>query len=131
MGGWLGSLCSFFHLRMASRSVRWRAGAAPAPIQGSADPSITEGRPLDGIAQNGSTPLPNPREAHGTRQAYAGVVVPLQLRTDAGLLSLFSTTTVFGTPVDITLSELAIEAFFPADAATADVLRAALAAAKA
>jgi transcriptional regulator with XRE-family HTH domain len=54
---------------------------------------------------------------------YAGVVVPLQLATDAGTLSLFSTTTIFGTPVDVTLSELAIESFFPADAATADMLR--------
>jgi hypothetical protein len=31
-------------------------------------------------------------------------------------------TTVFGTPVDITLSELALEAFLPADAATAEAL---------
>ena len=55
---------------------------------------------------------------------YAGVVVPLQFVTDAGTLSLFSTTTIFGTPVDVTLSELAIESFFPADAATAALLRA-------
>ncbi len=41
-----------------------------------------------------------------------------------GYLSFISTTTVFGTPMDITLSELAVEAFFPADAATADALRA-------
>jgi hypothetical protein len=54
---------------------------------------------------------------------YAGVVVPLQLITEAGILSFFSTTTVFGTPVDITLSELALESFFPADASTADALR--------
>lgn len=56
---------------------------------------------------------------------YAGVVVPLRFVTDKGTLSLFSTTTIFGTPVDITLSELAIESFFPADAATAEMLRAA------
>jgi transcriptional regulator with XRE-family HTH domain len=55
---------------------------------------------------------------------YAGVVVPLRLATDGGVLSFFSTTTVFGTPVDVTLSELAIEAFFPADEATAQALRA-------
>jgi transcriptional regulator with XRE-family HTH domain len=55
---------------------------------------------------------------------YAGVVVPLELVTEAGTLAFFSTTTVFGTPVDITLSELALEAFFPADAATAEALRA-------
>lgn len=51
------------------------------------------------------------------------VVVPIRLRTAHGVLALFSTTTIFGTPVDVTLSELAIEAFFPADAATAEMLR--------
>lgn len=56
-------------------------------------------------------------------EEYAGIIVPLQLVTDAGTLAFFSTTTVFGTPVDITLSELAIESFFPADANTAAVLR--------
>jgi transcriptional regulator with XRE-family HTH domain len=54
---------------------------------------------------------------------FADVVVPVQFVTDAGTLSFFSTTTVFGTPVDVTLSELALEAFFPADAATAEALR--------
>lgn len=53
---------------------------------------------------------------------YAGVAVPFQLRTEGGTLSFLSTTTVFGTPVDITLSELALESFFPADAATSDAL---------
>ena len=56
-------------------------------------------------------------------QDYAGVVVPLKLASQEGVLTLFSTTTVFGTPVDVTLSELAIEAFFPADPETADALR--------
>jgi transcriptional regulator with XRE-family HTH domain len=53
----------------------------------------------------------------------AGFVVPLRLRTDAGTLTFLSTTTVFGTPMDVTLAELAIETFFPADAATAETLR--------
>ncbi|WP_431855672.1 helix-turn-helix domain-containing protein [Azospirillum sp.] len=60
------------------------------------------------------------------REPYADVVVPLRLRTEHGMLGFFSATTVFGTAVDITLSELAIEAFFPADAATAEALRRAL-----
>jgi hypothetical protein len=47
----------------------------------------------------------------------------LQFDTAHGVLSFIGTTTVFGTPVDITLSELALETFFPADARTADVLR--------
>jgi hypothetical protein len=50
------------------------------------------------------------------------VVVPLRLRTDQGVLSFFSTTTVFGTPLDITLAELAIESMFPADSQTAQML---------
>jgi transcriptional regulator with XRE-family HTH domain len=53
----------------------------------------------------------------------AAFAVPFKLITEAGTLSFFSTTTVFGTPVDITLSELAVEAFYPADAATAEALR--------
>ena len=57
-------------------------------------------------------------------RAIAGVVVPILLRTEHGLLSLFLTTTIFGTPVDVTLSELAIESFFPADDETAETLRA-------
>ena len=47
------------------------------------------------------------------------VAVTLKLRTDAGLLSFLSTTTIFGTAVEITLSELVLEAFYPADQATA------------
>lgn len=54
---------------------------------------------------------------------FAGVVIPMRFQTEVGVLSLFSTITIFGTPVDITLSELGIEAFYPADAATAELLR--------
>ncbi len=53
------------------------------------------------------------------------VLVPLKIRCSLGVLSFLSTTTVFGTPVDVTLSELAIEMFFPADADTAQAVRSA------
>jgi transcriptional regulator with XRE-family HTH domain len=53
----------------------------------------------------------------------AEIVLPLRLRTDRGDLSFLSTQTTFGTAADITLEELSIEAFYPADAATADALR--------
>ena len=70
---------------------------------------------------------PAPGGAHAPRanatHDYGGVVVPLRLVMDAGTLSLFSTITIFGTPVDVTLSELAIESFFPADPETAGMLR--------
>nr|WP_247643341.1 helix-turn-helix transcriptional regulator [Pannonibacter phragmitetus] len=48
-----------------------------------------------------------------------GIAVPLRLQTEEGLLSFISTTTIFGTALDVTLSELAIEAFLPADPETA------------
>lgn len=59
--------------------------------------------------------------------SLGGIVIPLRLRTDHGVLTFISTTTVFGTPLDITLSELAIESFFPADPVTAETMRALLA----
>lgn len=53
----------------------------------------------------------------------SSIAIPLVLDTVAGRISFVSTVTIFGTPVDITLSELAIEAFFPADAESAALLQ--------
>jgi transcriptional regulator with XRE-family HTH domain len=50
--------------------------------------------------------------------------VPLRLRSADGELAFFSTLATFGTALDITVAELAIESFFPADERTAAVLRA-------
>jgi len=57
-------------------------------------------------------------------QRGEAIVVPLQLRIGGRELAFFSTTLVFGSPLDVTLSELAIESFFPADSATAEAVRA-------
>jgi transcriptional regulator with XRE-family HTH domain len=51
------------------------------------------------------------------------VATPLRLATFDGVLSFFNTTTSFTTPLDVTVAELAIEAFLPADAATAASMR--------
>lgn len=64
---------------------------------------------------------PAPRHAPGAPAPKAdlnGVIVPFRLITESGVLSFISTTTVFGTPLDITLSELALETFYPADSET-------------
>jgi transcriptional regulator with XRE-family HTH domain len=58
-------------------------------------------------------------EVHG---AAAEIAVPLRFDAGDRELTFFSTIATFGTAVDITLAELAIEAFFPADRATADYL---------
>ncbi|GAB3152939.1 helix-turn-helix transcriptional regulator [Micromonospora sonneratiae] len=52
------------------------------------------------------------------------IVVPLRFQYGDAVLTFFSTVATFGTPLDITLAELSIESFYPADAQTADALRA-------
>jgi transcriptional regulator with XRE-family HTH domain len=54
--------------------------------------------------------------------AAADVVAPLRYRLGRQDLSFFSMTAVIGTPMDVTVAELAIESFYPADEATAAVL---------
>jgi transcriptional regulator with XRE-family HTH domain len=61
-------------------------------------------------------------EAPGGEDAMGGIVVPLRLRTAERELAFFSTISTFGSAVDITLDELMIEAFYPANAATASHL---------
>lgn len=60
------------------------------------------------------------------RPAYVrtpGIVVPFVVRMDETVLRFISTTTVFGTATDVTVQELTIESFFPADEITAQALR--------
>jgi transcriptional regulator with XRE-family HTH domain len=52
------------------------------------------------------------------------LLVPVVVELGGAVLSLFTTLTTFGTPRDITLDELAVELFFPADAQTEAALRA-------
>lgn len=88
-------------------------------IRATADPVLAEL-----LGELLACPAPSaPARKGDPSEAEAGIVVPMQLRLGGGVLSLISTTTVFGTPVDVTLSELALETFFPADAATAEALR--------
>jgi transcriptional regulator with XRE-family HTH domain len=68
-------------------------------------------------------PAPEDDAQHGPAGIAGELVVTLRLRTDAGELAFFSTVTTFGTAVDITVSELAVEAFFPATPETAIALR--------
>ncbi|WP_432097571.1 helix-turn-helix domain-containing protein [Streptomyces sp. bgisy100] len=65
---------------------------------------------------------PDPSASTPDPSAPAPIQVPLRLRTPHGELSLFSTMATFGAPADVTLSELAIELFYPLDAFTTEVL---------
>jgi hypothetical protein len=71
-------------------------------------------------------PVP-PGLVEDTDVAVAALVLPIRLRAagpGSAEMTFFSTVATFGSPRDITLSELAIETFFPADAATEAALRA-------
>jgi transcriptional regulator with XRE-family HTH domain len=69
-------------------------------------------------------PVPEHEHDHASEAAARGILMPLRLRApDGGELSFFGTVATFGTAVEVTTSELSIECFFPADAATAEALR--------
>jgi transcriptional regulator with XRE-family HTH domain len=68
-------------------------------------------------------PAPPLRTNGHSRGLADEIVVSLRMGAGDRELCFFSTVTTFGTALDITVAELAIEAFFPADAATADYLR--------
>src|SRR5438132_2940316 len=65
-----------------------------------------------------------PIPARAVPLAADNVAIPFKMRLGDDVLSFISTTMIFGTPVDITLSEIAVETFFPADEFTAERLRA-------
>lgn len=83
-------------------------------LRASADPR------LDQLLQELRTyPAPASERPH----ALSDIASPFVLDTPAGRLSLLSTTTIFGTANDVTLSEVTIESFFPVDEASAAILR--------
>ena len=91
----------------------------------SGDPFLNElyeellGYPGGEPGRGGDDPMDEP----GIESA-ADVVLPLRVRLAGQDLSFLSTTTVFGSPLDVTVAELAIESFYPADAATAAAVHA-------
>ncbi|MGI9170264.1 MAG: helix-turn-helix domain-containing protein [Caulobacteraceae bacterium] len=97
--------------------AQWR-GHLLARLRGqidlTADPVL-----VDLMAELAAYPCGESSLGRAGGRGHAGAVVPLQIDTRAGRLAFLSTTMVFGTPVDITLSELAVESFFPGDADTA------------
>jgi transcriptional regulator with XRE-family HTH domain len=104
--------------------TQWRAHTLMRlrqQIAATADPILME--LLAELESYPSSAAPDEAEHTDESADYGGVVVPFRLRApDGGVLSFFGTTTVFGTPLDITLAELAIESFFPADAFTTEYL---------
>lgn len=86
--------------------------------------AVSTGDPALAVLYDELTQLPG-GGAPGTVEFAAGeIAVPLRLRVGDEVLSLISTKTTFETATDITVAELSIESFFPADGATAAALQA-------
>ena len=98
----------------------WRAhllGRLRRQVALTGDPELTE---LAGELDDYPCDQPEPEvELPGAGDVF----VPLKLRHPRGELSFFSLVSTFGTPLDVTVAELVIESFFPADPHTAAVLR--------
>ena len=88
-------------------------------IQITADPVLTEL-----LRELSEYPGAQAKPEETVSQAQESAVgVPFRIMTSAGELAFFSMTTVFGTPVDVTLAELALEFFFPLDEITVERVR--------
>lgn len=115
---------------LASRIVnlgQWRAhifGRLQQQINATGDPVLTQLlRELRAYPGPDDTPFLSHNDAN-----FSSPVVPILLRVGDRTLSLLGTVMIFGTPIDVTLSELAIETLFAADADTAKFLSEAMAA---
>jgi transcriptional regulator with XRE-family HTH domain len=75
------------------------------------------------LAEVMSYPAPSGGAAPIASEGPQRYATPLQIATRLGTVSFLNTTTIFGTPTDVTLSELALEMLFPADTATIAIVR--------
>jgi transcriptional regulator with XRE-family HTH domain len=87
-------------------------------IAASAEPALIA---LLGELRN--LPLPVADAEEHLQGEHMGVAMPMKFRSPAGVLSFISTTTIFGSPLDVTLQEIALETFFPSDEFTRQALR--------
>jgi transcriptional regulator with XRE-family HTH domain len=97
----------------------WRAhllGRLARQVAATADPQL-----IELLAELRSYPCDQP-EPEVELPGPGEVVVPLRIRDGEQVLSFLSTVSTFGTPLDVTVSELVIEAFYPADDQTAQAL---------
>jgi len=105
--------------------AQWRAHLlrrVSEQIEATADPVLADLLAEMESLPGDTAPMPAP-PPDGPEEVF----IPLVLDAGFGLLSFFTTTTVFGTPNDITLAEIAIESFFAADAQTIAALDSAFA----
>lgn len=101
--------------------AQWRAhifDRLSHQVAATADPAL-----ISLMAELRSLPAPADDQSEHVQGGHMGIAVPLKLRSPLGVLNLIGTTTVFGSPADVTLQELALETFFPLDEFTRHALQ--------
>ncbi len=101
--------------------AEWRAHSLSVlrqQIETRADPVIQRLH-----AEIAAYPVPPNAEPLGGFEASQRLATPLRIATRLGTVSFLNTVTVFGTPNDVTLAELALEMLFPADAETIEITK--------
>src|SRR6266576_339863 len=99
----------------------WRAhtlGLLRQQLETRADPVI-QGL----LAEVAAYPVPANTETCESQEGLQHLVTPLRIATRLGTVSFLNTVTVFGTPNDVTLAELALEMLFPADNQTIEIAK--------
>jgi hypothetical protein len=76
------------------------------------------------LAEVSAYPIPPNCQSAERFEASERLATPLRIASRLGVMSFLSTVTVFGTPNDVTLSELALEMMFPADDLTTEIAKA-------
>jgi transcriptional regulator with XRE-family HTH domain len=85
--------------------------------------ALTSGDPALAVLHEELVAFPAPEPEQVLDRAFGEIAVPLRLRHDELELSFLSTRTTFGTAVDVTVAELSIESFFPANRETVEAMR--------
>lgn len=75
----------------------------------------------DLLAEVAAYPVPPTSDAQESFETSERLATPLRVATRLGTVSFLNTVTVFGTPNDVTLAELALEMLFPADDQTVEI----------
>src|SRR5262249_57675003 len=99
---------------------QWRAHL----LERLASDALVSGDPALAVLRDELASYPGGESDDGLDPGFADIAVPLRLRHDGAELSFISTKTSFATAVDVTVAELSIESFFPADSQTAEAMRA-------
>jgi transcriptional regulator with XRE-family HTH domain len=100
--------------------AQWRAHL----LERLAAEALASGDPALAVLHAELASYPGGESTDGLDPGFADIAVPLRLRQRGDELAFISTRTSFATAVDVTVAELSIESFFPADEQTAEAMRA-------